>query len=91
MPGYNAKAVVSPLATDKGISGMVATAVDIVDDPYDAARTVGRRSHHSGFRARGLSWSLETVFLSVGYITRHLTATSLRYGPTTLLRYAPIS
>ena len=38
VPGYNAQAVVSPLTTDEGIGGMVVTAVDVVDEPYDASR-----------------------------------------------------
>ena len=36
VPGYNAQAVVSPLATDDGMSGMLVTAVDVVDESYDS-------------------------------------------------------
>ena len=38
VPGYNAQAVVSPLATDDGMSGMLVTAVDVVDEPNDTGR-----------------------------------------------------
>ena len=38
VPGYNAQAVVSPLANDEGITGMLVTAVDVVDEANDAAR-----------------------------------------------------
>ena len=40
VPGYNAQAVVSPLAPAGGISGMLVTAVDVVDEANDAARLV---------------------------------------------------
>ena len=36
VPGYNAQAVVSPLATDDGMSGMLVTAVDVVGESYDS-------------------------------------------------------
>ena len=36
VPGYNVQAVVSPLATDDGMSGMLVTAVDVVDESYDS-------------------------------------------------------
>ena len=39
-PGYNAQAVTSPLAPDGGITGMLVTAVDVVDEANDAARLV---------------------------------------------------
>ena len=40
VPGYNAQAVVSPLSPSGGISGMLVTAVDVVDEANDAARLV---------------------------------------------------
>ncbi len=40
VPGYNAQAVVSPLSPGGGISGMLVTAVDVVDEANDAARLV---------------------------------------------------
>lgn len=40
VPGYNAQAVVSPLAPAGGITGMLVTAVDVVDEANDAARLV---------------------------------------------------
>ena len=33
VPGYNAQAVVSPLAGNEGVSGVLVTAVDVVDEP----------------------------------------------------------
>ena len=90
VPGYNAKAVVSPLATDKGISSMLVTPrmwwISSMTPPAlsDAAHIIPD-SEPEGSR------SSETVFLCVGCVTRHLTATSSRCGPTTSLRYAPIS
>lgn len=38
VPSYNAQAMVSPVATDEGMSGMLVTASDVVDEPNDAAR-----------------------------------------------------
>ena len=38
VPGYNAQAMVSPLAADGGVTGMLVTASDVVDEPNDAAR-----------------------------------------------------
>ena len=38
VPGYNAQAVVSPLADDGGLTGMLVTAVDVVNEANDAAR-----------------------------------------------------
>lgn len=35
MPGYHGQAMVSPLVTDGGTSGMLVTAVDLVDNSYD--------------------------------------------------------
>ena len=40
VPGYNAQAVVSPLVPAGGITGMLVTAVDVVDEANDAARLV---------------------------------------------------
>ncbi len=40
VPGYNAQVVVSPLSPGGGISGMLVTAVDVVDEANDAARLV---------------------------------------------------
>ena len=37
-PSYNAQATVSPVATDDGITGMLVTASDVVDEPNDTAR-----------------------------------------------------
>ncbi len=36
--GYNAQAMVSPVAADEGVTGMLDTASDVVDEPNDAAR-----------------------------------------------------
>ena len=38
VPGYNAQAMVSPLAEKGGTSGMLVTAVDVVDEANDTAR-----------------------------------------------------
>ena len=38
VPGYNAQAMVSPLAEKGGMSGMLVTAVDVVDEANDTAR-----------------------------------------------------
>ena len=38
VPSYNAQAMVSPVATDKGVAGMLVTASDVVDEPNDTAR-----------------------------------------------------
>ena len=38
VPSYNAQAMVSPVATDGGVTGMLVTASDVVDEPKDAAR-----------------------------------------------------
>ena len=38
--GYNAQAMVSPLEPSVGASGMLVTAVDVVDEPNDSARLV---------------------------------------------------
>ena len=38
VPGYNAQAMVSPVAADGGVTGMLVTASDVVDEPNDAAR-----------------------------------------------------
>ena len=38
VPGYNAQAMVSPLSTDEGGTGMLITAVDVVDEVNDLAR-----------------------------------------------------
>ena len=38
VPGYNAQAMVSPVATDQGVSGMLVTASDVVDEANDTAR-----------------------------------------------------
>ena len=35
---YNAQAMVSPLATGEGVTGMMITAVDVVDEVNDLAR-----------------------------------------------------
>ena len=35
MPGYNAQAMVSPLATGSATTGMLVTAVELVDNSYD--------------------------------------------------------
>ena len=39
-PAYNAQAMVSPVRTDQETSGMLLTAVDLVDDPTDTASLV---------------------------------------------------
>ena len=38
VPGYNAQAMVSPLAEEGGTAGMLVTAVDVVDEANDTAR-----------------------------------------------------
>ena len=38
VPSYNAQAMVSPVAADGGVTGMLVTASDVVDEPNDAAR-----------------------------------------------------
>ena len=38
VPSYNAQAMVSPVATDEGVTGMLVTASDVVDEPNDTAR-----------------------------------------------------
>ena len=38
VPGYNAQAMVSPLAEEGGMAGMLVTAVDVVDEANDTAR-----------------------------------------------------
>ena len=38
VPGYNAQAMVSPLEPSVGASGMLVTAVDVVDEPNDSAQ-----------------------------------------------------
>ena len=38
VPGYNAQAMVSPLAEKSGTSGMLVTALDVVDEANDTAR-----------------------------------------------------
>ena len=38
VPSYNAQAVVSPVATNEGVTGMLVTASDVVDEPNDTAR-----------------------------------------------------
>ena len=38
VPGYNARAMVSPLAEEGGTAGMLVTAVDVVDEANDTAR-----------------------------------------------------
>ena len=38
VPGYNAQAMVSPMAADGEMTGMLVTAVDVVDEANDAAR-----------------------------------------------------
>ena len=38
VPGYNAQAMVSPVATGEGVSGMLVTASEVVDDANDTAR-----------------------------------------------------
>ena len=40
VPGYNAQAMVSPLDPGAGTSGMLVTAVDVVDEANDSARLV---------------------------------------------------
>ena len=37
-PSYNAQAMVSPVATDEGVTGMLVTASDVVDEPNDTGR-----------------------------------------------------
>ena len=37
-PGYNAQAMVSPVKSDEGMTGMLVTAVDVVDEPNDYHR-----------------------------------------------------
>ena len=38
VPSYNAQAMVSPVATNEGVTGMLVTASDVVDEPNDTAR-----------------------------------------------------
>lgn len=38
VPGYNAQAMVSPVATAEGVTGMPVTASDVVDEPNGTAR-----------------------------------------------------
>ena len=38
LPGYNTQAMVSPLAQEGGMAGMLVTAVDVVDEANDTAR-----------------------------------------------------
>ena len=38
VPSYNAQAMVSPLSTGEGVTGMMITAVDVVDEVNDLAR-----------------------------------------------------
>ena len=38
MPGYDAQALVLPVATDEGVTWMLVTAADVVDEPNDTAR-----------------------------------------------------
>ena len=38
IPAYNAQTMVSPLATDEGVTGMLITSVDVVDEGNDYAR-----------------------------------------------------
>ena len=38
VPSYNAHAMVSPVATDEGVTGMLVTATDVVDEPNDTAQ-----------------------------------------------------
>ena len=40
MPGYNAQAMVSALDTDKGMAGMLITAVDLVDESHDTGQLI---------------------------------------------------
>ena len=37
-PSYNAQAMVSPVATAEGVTGMLVTASDVVDEPNDTGR-----------------------------------------------------
>ena len=37
-PGYNAQAMVSPVEPESGMTGMLVTAVDVVDEPSDHYR-----------------------------------------------------
>ena len=38
VPSYNAQAMVSPVAANEGVTGMLITASDVVDEPNDTAR-----------------------------------------------------
>ena len=38
VPSYNAQAMVSPVVTDEGVTGLMVTAADVVDEVNDAAR-----------------------------------------------------
>ncbi|MDE2938876.1 MAG: transposase [Chloroflexota bacterium] len=38
VPSYNAQAMVSPVGTDEGLTGILVTAADVVDEANDAAR-----------------------------------------------------
>ena len=40
VPSYNAQAIVSPVATDERVSGMLVTASDVVDEPNDTAQLI---------------------------------------------------
>ena len=40
VPGYNAQAMVSPVDADAGVTGMLITAVEVVDEPNDCARLI---------------------------------------------------
>ena len=40
LPGYNAQAMVSPVNTGQETSGMLVTAVELVDEPADYARLI---------------------------------------------------
>ena len=40
VPGYNAQAMVSPVNADAGVTGMLITAVEVVDEPNDRARLI---------------------------------------------------
>lgn len=41
--GYNAQAMVSLLESSVGANGMLVTAADVVDEPYDSAQLVPMR------------------------------------------------
>ena len=69
VPGYNAQAMVSPLATGEGVTGMLITAADVVDEVNDLARLtlmVEQAEEVTGVR-------VPTTLADAGYFaSRHL-------------------